>query len=286
MCYDFIKAELQRQQKRDKRKGQAVLIFSILTIPTIIMVLAAAVPGAFLMRYIYRKDRLDKEPHGFLTKLFMLGVVSTLCALFTERIGIGLLGDKPSSLAGQIIMNFIIVALSEEGFKYMVLKKASWKSREFNCQFDGVVYAVFVSLGFAIWENILYVFSYGLYVALIRAVTTIPGHACFGVLMGAFYGAAKKFENRGDIVRSRRFRTFALLVPVIAHGSYDLFLSLESTLSFVLFVVLIAVLYFLCFQLVKGLSEGDVYIDGSSCAASSASCDTDFQVIDVEEDKL
>ena len=67
-------------------------------------------------------------------------------------------------------MYFVVVAISEEGFKYVLLKKRTWKSREFNCEFDGVVYAVFVSLGFALWENIFYVLSYGFATAVARLV--------------------------------------------------------------------------------------------------------------------
>ncbi len=237
-----------------------MLIMSILSLPVIVMVLAAVLPGIFLMRYIYSKDKLDSEPKGLLLKLFILGVISTACAMFTEQIGMYILDITEYSFTEKLIMNFVVIALSEEGFKYLVLRSATWRSPEFNYQFDGVVYAVFVSLGFAVWENILYVFSYGMGVAFVRAFTSIPGHACFGVLMGAFYGAAKKFENRGNMERSRLFRRLAVLVPIVAHGSYDLFLSLDSSFGWILFVVLIAALYFFGFQLVKALSEGDSHI--------------------------
>lgn len=91
-----------------------------------------------------------------------------------------------SSTAYNVLLYFVVVALSEEGFKYLLLKKRTWYSSEFNCQFDGVVYAVFVALGFALWENISYVLMYGLGTAAVRAVTAVPGHACFGVFMGRF----------------------------------------------------------------------------------------------------
>ena len=86
----------------------------------------------------------------------------------------------------QIILYFVIVAIAEESSKYFFLKKRTWNNPEFNCQYDGVVYAVFVSLGFALWENINYVLSYGFSTAIVRAITAIPGHACFGVFMGVF----------------------------------------------------------------------------------------------------
>ena len=124
----------------------------------------------------------------------------------TEQIGEAILGIllPQSSTAYNVLLYFIVVALSEEGFKYLLLKKRTWYSGEFNCQFDGIVYAVFVALGFALWENISYVLMYGLGTAAVRAVTAVPGHACFGVFMGAFYGLAKRNANIGDEYRSSR----------------------------------------------------------------------------------
>ena len=98
-------------------------------------------------------------------------------------------------------MYFGVVAFSEEGAKYFLLKRRTWNSAAFNCQFDGVVYAVFVSLGFALWENISYVLMYGLSTALVRAVTAVPGHACFGVFMGVWYGLAKRLHGRERTAR-------------------------------------------------------------------------------------
>ena len=250
----------------------------IFTLPIIIMMLAAIIPGIVLMKYIYRKDRLDKEPRSLLVRLFILGIISTVLAVFTETVGMGLVnviwGDRAStSFIALVIENFIVVALSEEGFKYLVLKRATWKNPEFNCTFDAVVYAVFVSLGFAVWENIQYVFSYGFGTALVRAITAVPGHTCFGVLMGAYYGMAKKYESKGDLAVSQKARKMAVIMPVLAHGAYDFFATVSSGLFSGMFIIVIVVLYFICYNLVKGLSENDTYIQPT---------DPDFSYKDAE----
>ena len=90
------------------------------------------------------------------------------------------------------LLYFGVVAVSEEGFKFLLLHRRTWRESEFDCCFDGVVYAVFLSLGFALWENIRYVLAYGFATAVARALTAVPGHACFGVFMGAWYGAARR----------------------------------------------------------------------------------------------
>jgi RsiW-degrading membrane proteinase PrsW (M82 family) len=68
------------------------------------------------------------------------------------------------------IATAVIVALVEEGTKLFFLKRFTWRSPDFNYRYDGVVYAVFVSLGFAAIENLLYVFQYGLSVAWARVL--------------------------------------------------------------------------------------------------------------------
>ena len=87
----------------------------------------------------------------------------------------------------QLLENFIGIALVEEGLKLWVLLRLTKNNREFNSIFDGIVYAVFVSLGFAAFENVLYVLQYGFSNALMRAVTSVPGHTFFGVMMGYYY---------------------------------------------------------------------------------------------------
>lgn len=157
----------------------------------------------------------------------------------------------------------MIVAFAEEGAKYYLLKKRTWMTPAFNFTFDGVVYAAFVSLGFALWENISYVTSYGLDVAVIRAVTAIPGHACFGVFMGAFYGAAKKYEGMCDLATSKKYRRLALIVPALMHGLYDFTASMESRTGGWIFLMYLIALFLTAFLLVRKLSRNDEEIPGS-----------------------
>ena len=157
-----------------------------------LLIAAAVIPAIFLMIRVYKSDHLEKESPDFLYKLVRAGVLSSLLALVEERIFCYVLDQyvEPNTVKYNVILYFCIVAVAEESSKYIFLRKNSWNDREFNCQYDGVVYAVFVSLGFALWENISYVLNYGLGTAVARAVTAIPGHACFGVFMGSWYGQA------------------------------------------------------------------------------------------------
>ncbi|HAV00830.1 MAG TPA: PrsW family intramembrane metalloprotease, partial [Lachnospiraceae bacterium] len=149
----------------------------------VILIAAAVIPAVFLMIKVYKSDRLEKESPYLLWNLMKVGIFSSLVALVSERILSFILdlAVPADAVAHDVILYFIVVACSEEGAKYFFLKRDTWNNPEFNCLYDGVVYAAFVSLGFALWENISYVLSYGFATAVIRAVTAIPGHACFGV---------------------------------------------------------------------------------------------------------
>ena len=156
------------------------------------------------------------------------------------------------------ILYFIVVALSEEGFKYLLLRYRTWKEPNFNCTFDGVVYAVFVSMGFAIIENIKYVFAYGLATALVRAVTAVPGHACFGVFMGVFCGLAKRHQSDPDGgAACRKYGIAALVVPVLLHGLYDF--TATSSQVYIFFAVIIAIM-FAAVKAVNAASRNDSYV--------------------------
>lgn len=229
-----------------------------------VLILAAVLPAFYLLYRIYQADHVEKEPARLLVSLALSGIIATFFAVIAELTGsvvVGLIFPE-----GGILYNFVffffVVALSEEGFKYLLLKLRTWNSPHFNCRFDGVVYAVFVSLGFALWENISYVGMYGLEVAMLRAVTAIPGHACFGVFMGVWYGLAKKFDCYGQEEKAKRYRKLALLCPVFLHGSYDFIASLETFWCTLVFVVFIAVMFWISLRMVKQQASHDHYLDG------------------------
>lgn len=231
----------------------------ILLNPITILVAAAIIPAVILLFEIYKYDRLEKESGGLLRSLVLKGIVATALAVVTEKIGIAILGRlfSDDSFIYYVILMYFVVGLSEEGFKYLLLRVTTWNSPEFNCRFDGVVYAVFVALGFALWENISYVFSYGLGTALVRAVTAVPGHACFGVFMGTWYGLAKKQQLWGQEDLSVVSRTVAVVLPVLIHGTYDLLATMGNTWIFILFI---GVMFAISFRTIKKQSTQDHYL--------------------------
>lgn len=226
-----------------------------------ILISAAVIPAIILLIKIYKEDKLEKEPISLIISLLLRGIFATILAGAAERVGIFILALflPNDSIIYQFLLYFGIVAFAEEGFKFHLLNRKTWNSPEFNCQFDGVVYAATVSLGFALWENIGYVLMYGLGTAALRAVTAVPGHGCFGVFMGAFYGIAKRLEQSGDKIHARKVHRLSLLIPALLHGAYDFIASgnLGGSWLFLLFVV---ILFLTTFRTIHRLSREDRYI--------------------------
>ena len=267
------------------------------------MMIALAVitllPSLALLVYIYRKDRVEKEPRKLLVGLFFAGVGATVLAIILELILQGFLieaffgetvGDElvfdtyGSMVAYQFIENFFCVALVEEISKWLFVFRFTRKSKNFNCLFDGMVYAAVVALGFSAAEDLLYVLGEGLGTALARIVTAVPGHFFFGIIMGYFYSKWRVTYQAADLERklaanhvipasqtpfsSGGLLAMSIVVPALVHGTYDFIASTMGYLpdagGYVLlgvFILFLAASYFFCFKIVRNFAKQDTEIN-------------------------
>ena len=140
---------------------------------------------------------------------------------------ISLIGSfyDPATINFAWLENTVGVALVEELSKWLVLMLIVWKNQNFDYRYDGIVYAVSASLGFAALENILYVVSYGTGISIGRAIFAIPGHATFGVFMGFFLSRAKTCWIDDKRITMTICKLLALAIPMLIHGCYDFLLS-------------------------------------------------------------
>lgn len=229
----------------------------------------AVIPSIVLLIFIYKNDRKEKEPMALLMKLFVYGVIVSYPVSFAEEIvslPIDSLTTK-GSFPYAILTAFVVAALCEEVGKFIVMRYLVWKDRNFNCTFDGIAYAVFVSLGFATLENILYVAEGGISTALVRMFVSVPGHMCFGVFMGYFFSKAKVADFSGDKSGYGKNIKRTLIVPIFLHGFYDCMLMLEGEIAgeltqafaILIWYMFIIVLFIATFILVKIASREDIY---------------------------
>ena len=186
-----------------------------------IILLTALLPIVILIYYIYHKDKKSPEPTGQLVKAFLFGVLSvplSFCMSIPLR-QIGAYPAEATTISESISTAFFGAAIPEEIAKLFMLWLFLRKNRYFDEKMDGIVYAVCVSLGFAALENIMYLFSNVetfLSVGIARAIFAVPGHFCFGILMGYYYSFAK-FYPKAPV----KNKVLILVAPIIVHGLYD-----------------------------------------------------------------
>jgi RsiW-degrading membrane proteinase PrsW (M82 family) len=178
----------------------------------------ALAPGLAIVLYIYLKDKHEREPFLLLLISFLYGILSTFITYLIAWPFDSYIVFDAENLFDQFLYAFLKVALIEELSKFIFLRFILYHNKNFNEPFDGIVYAVMVGMGFATFENFLYVFEYGFATGVLRMFTAVPAHAMFAVLMGYYLGKAK-FIHSGEIYYS----LVALVVATVFHGAYDYF---------------------------------------------------------------
>ncbi len=214
----------------------------------LLVITAALVPVAIALWYIKHKDAVQPEPTKWLFKAFGYGILSTLVALILAEIMGGIFGiedsDSETSVIGAFLNAFCSAAIPEEIAKYLMLLLLIRKNPHFDEKFDGIVYAVFISMGFAGLENIMYLIEgledgSWLGTGVARALFSIPGHFLFAVLMGYYYSL-----YRFGIDNSMKTRVMILGAPILAHGIYDGILFSMSVSDEFSAIAMILFLYF------------------------------------------
>lgn len=234
-----------------------------------LLLVLAIFPGIFLLFQVYRLDKIEAEPIGLVMKVFFLGVISTFGAMALEQVGEGVLGtffDLGTKTAlFHLIDCFLVVALAEEGVKRFVVKKIIWDNPEFDYTFDAIVYCVSASCGFAVFENILYVVfdSEGIYTAIMRAFTAVPGHIIFAIFMGYFMGKAKYAQGHDDPKGCKRNLRLSILVPVLLHGFYDFCIFMQNGWFTLLFLIFIVALEIITARKIAKFAKSDTRVDES-----------------------
>ncbi|TNF39762.1 MAG: PrsW family intramembrane metalloprotease [Bacteroidetes bacterium] len=217
------------------------------------LIVLSLAPVFIIAGYVYFRDKYEKEPIRLLVLSLFFGALIVIPIMF-----VGQFFDSFTSLFTGFIASawkaFVVAAFTEELFKFLALYLLIWKSREFNDKFDGIVYAVFVSLGFAAVENLLYVLGSGYGTGIMRAVTAVPAHAVFGITMGFYFGMAKFYEKQ-----QYQLKIKALFYPMILHGTYNFILFTGIEWLTIVFIAFLIYLYFSGLKRIKKLSDQSIY---------------------------
>ena len=187
------------------------------------LLITVGVPLFIIFAIIY-SDRF-REPTDLVIKTFFAGVI--ICFPAAELNHLLIPSYEYSYRAG----------FTEETLKFLVLYFYIRPKSAFNEPMDAIVYGVIVSLGFATFENISYVYSGNFEVdsfslAIMRAVSAIPMHATCGIIMGYFFGLYA-------FTHSKQFLIKSIIFPVIIHATYNFLTSYDFFFLYFLVAVMI-----------------------------------------------
>ena len=221
----------------------------------------ATTPVIIILLYVYNKDK-NKEPLILLIKLFLSGFLACVLTLIASSL-FDFLPFMDRTKEGITIIDtflyaFIGVALIEELCKWIMVMLLGYNQNEFDEVYDILIYSVFVSLGFAFIENIVYVTQIqSVRTALVRALSAVPSHACDAVFMGYFLSIAKQKYLIKDIKGEKKYIILSVAIPTILHGIYDFLIMSGIKIFTLIFFVFIIFLYWISIKRLKESSTSN-----------------------------
>ncbi len=227
---------------------------------TSLLFILAVIPVIVICTYIYKKDK-NKEPWSLLIKLFLLGIASCILVLILSGIMFAIFPfmekETTAMTIYQVMMySFIGVALIEEFSKWIMVRGLAYHNAAYDEVYDGIVYAVYVSLGFAFIENLLYVLgNNSITIGITRGILAVPGHACDAVFMGYYLSMAKAYSKQGNLNQEKKNLVLSIIAPTLLHGFYDFCLFSGSGYLLIAFFIFVITLWIFSIKKIKKLAN-------------------------------
>ena len=221
------------------------------TIILLISILLSIIPISIIGYFFYKRDTI-KESKKMLSKLFISGILSGIIVILISVFGIFFFPsltniEKINNLLILLFYCYIFVAFLEETSKFYMIYKISYNSKEFDQAYDIILYSVFVGLGFATFENIIYIFGNpNITTAFLRSLTAVPAHVCFQTFMGYFLFLNKTKTDNHNIILS-------ILIPILLHGTYDFLIFTGSNIMIIFDLIFLIIIIYLSTSIIKKL---------------------------------
>lgn len=224
----------------------------------VLAALLSLLPVVLLFWLYYLREREPSVTSRTVTRFFAAGMLTVLPAIlfesgahvftrqvspifasafFTEVFAV----QSARDLFLAVLVAFGVVALVEEGFRFLVLRFVFRKSTDLDQIVDGLQVGVASGIGFAFVENTLYFlrlfqrldFDTLAVVFFLRFLISTFGHIAFGGIMGVELARAV-----ANPLERRKHLWLAFLVPWVIHGLFDILLSIRLSSYTVLFLLL------------------------------------------------
>ena len=185
---------------------------------------AIIAPAIFWIFYFYYKDRYRPEPIVYLGLTYIFGILTAFaCSRFYTILPLIGLPDDPSFMMGSHRIQFLfysigVTGIVEEFFKFLPFLVIIATFRCFDEKIDGIVYASVIALGFASYENTVYLVYMSGFELFGRAITSPLTHTIFSSIWGYTVGNAR-IHNKPILKASLT----GILLAAFIHGIFNFF---------------------------------------------------------------
>jgi len=199
--------------------------------------------------YIYRMYFSRKYRIEYIQGFFFGVIIACLVVIFHYYII-----SKISVGSGVYITAFFKAAFIEKIFTFIILYFLLVKFYKNLNTKESIAFAMFLGLGFAFIENIIYSVDNNLSVMLTRIISSVPMHFTTCGIMGYFI-SKKRLYNYRPYKISALFIGFT--IPYIIHSAYDYFLFSGGSKTYGIAPSLVIAIFLLEFLIAKALSRPD-----------------------------
>ncbi len=228
----------------------------------ILYIIFGILPSLIWLFYYLSKDS-HPEPKRTILKVFLLGALATIPTLFLQ------LWLSESLVQGQylatlylpevakylsvilpIVKWFFVIALTEELFKYLVVRLTIFSGGVLDEPLDLMLYMVVSALGFAALENMLYlftplygsslstVFSVTITISFIRFIGATFLHTLSSALVGYFL-VKSSFDHKNRL----KYTFIGISLAALLHGFYNFsIMTLDRPFNLLVPVAIIGIL--------------------------------------------
>jgi RsiW-degrading membrane proteinase PrsW (M82 family) len=200
--------------------------------PVFASALAAFIPIAFYLFFMWKFDRFDREPVGLYLKHFLWGAIGAIILallgsyIFSFFLSFSIHDPEIRHRTETIMVAPFIEEITKGMFLLFTIS-----NRKFDNVTDGIVYGGAIGLGFGMTENFTYFLSYGktfdnwLMLVLVRTSFTAVMHCVATASFGAFLGYAKFKPLIFKIV----FPPIGLVLAMFIHFAWNFTVSFSQT---------------------------------------------------------
>ncbi len=221
---------------------------------TLLLAIAGGfIPALFwLWFWLRQEDKEEPEPKGLIAIAFILGGLTMFVAMFLEKLTVNI---------ADINLKIIVWAAIEEIVKFSAIGLLIYKNSNVDQPIDFPVYFITGALGFAAFENFLYLLnpisasgsSIAMATGLLRFIGSTLLHAIASGMIGSALGLAFFSERL-----KKTYLLIGIVAAILLHSVFNFFImkgSGEDTLSILGFLWVVTIINILVFEKLKRMAK-------------------------------